>query len=180
VTEWAPEPAATAWHDRRHQAMPIWAGTNLQVDWPLIDCGADDRSMILLQVVTASAQFHNSEVLKLLRKALSQGRRYQNAWISCEKQLRGKTSALEHCVLSLRLNTHPTQSHPHYPCFRSDPMASLFARRDCIALGTAPRMAVHEAKAALIRPWRKQNGRSLFARHRISFTAAQAILPAER
>ena len=53
----------------------------------MIDSGADDLSMILLQVVKASAKRHNAEVLKLLRKVLSEGRRYQDAWIYCEEQL---------------------------------------------------------------------------------------------
>ena len=64
------------------------AGTNSQADQPLIDSSADDFGMILLQVMTARAKLHNSEILKSLRKGLSESRRYQNAGISSEKQLR--------------------------------------------------------------------------------------------
>jgi hypothetical protein len=76
----------------------VLSWNELQADQPLIDSSSDDLSMILLQVVTASAEMHNSAVLKSLRKALSEGRRYQNAWISCEKQLR--VSARARCAFS--------------------------------------------------------------------------------
>jgi len=99
-------------HDRRHQAISdrlreqenadtgrrirekclrchllFWAGTNSQVDQPFSDRGADDLRVILLQVVKAGGKLHNSAVLEALRKVLSEGRRYQSAWISHEKQL---------------------------------------------------------------------------------------------
>jgi hypothetical protein len=77
-------------------------GTNShQADQPLIDSSADDFGMILQQVMTASAKLHNSEILKSLRKGLSESRRYQNAGICCQKQRRVRLVSLEHDVLSL-------------------------------------------------------------------------------
>jgi hypothetical protein len=80
---------------RRHQAthqrkclgcqLLFWVGTNSQFDEPFFDIGADDIRMILLQVVNTRAKLHHSAVLKPLRKALSDGRRYQSASIACEK-----------------------------------------------------------------------------------------------
>jgi hypothetical protein len=54
----------------------------------LFDRDADDVRMIRLQVVKARGKLHHSAVLKPLRKAFSEGRRYQSAWISHEEQLR--------------------------------------------------------------------------------------------
>jgi hypothetical protein len=63
----------------------FWAGTKSQFDEPFFDIGADNIRMILLQVVNSRAKLHHSAVLKPLRKALSESRRYQSAWISREK-----------------------------------------------------------------------------------------------
>jgi hypothetical protein len=63
----------------------LWAGTNPQFAEPFFNIGADDIRVILLQEVNASAKLHHSAVLKPLRKALSESRRYQSAWISREK-----------------------------------------------------------------------------------------------
>lgn len=62
-----------------------WARTNSIFEEPFFDIGADNIRMILLQVVNARAKLHHSAVLKPLRKALSESRRYQSAWISREK-----------------------------------------------------------------------------------------------
>ena len=67
------------------QFSSFWAGTKSQFDEPFFDIGADNIRMILLQVVNSRAKLHHSAVLKPLRKALSESRRYQSAWISREK-----------------------------------------------------------------------------------------------
>src|ERR1700722_1780184 len=83
--------------------------------------------MILLQVVKAGGKLHNTAALETFRKAFSEGRRYQSAWISHEEQLRVRRL----CQRAMRL---------------------LYGRiHIClsIVLGHPLTFAVHEAKAEL-------------------------------
>ena len=66
-------PAARSKSNRRLQfQLLLWAGTNLQFEEPFFDIRADDISVILLQVVQARAELHQSAVLKLLRRVLGE------------------------------------------------------------------------------------------------------------